>query len=63
MDPRKRCWFRSCAAAGEPRPLFATAHALPATLRLCRRHMTVLSSDPERAATAVERPPSGPGRA
>ena len=56
MDARKRCWYMGCQAEGEHRPLYATAHGLHAGLRLCRRHMTELSTDPSRAATAVARP-------
>jgi hypothetical protein len=59
MDVRKGCWFKGCASAGEPRPMYATAHGLPATLRLCQRHMTVLSNDPSRAAAETARPDAG----
>lgn len=54
----KTCWFRGCTSDGLPRPVFARAHDLHASLRLCERHMSELSRDPDRAATAVE----GPGR-
>jgi hypothetical protein len=56
MQDRKRCWFRQCLAAGLPRPLFAQVHDLPATLRLCERHMHALAAEPRRARAQVIRP-------
>ena len=58
MDARKRCWFRGCPGPGEPRPLFAVSHGLPATVRLCGRHMTVLSNDLRRIASDLVNPSS-----
>lgn len=45
MDDRKRCWFRGCAVEGLPRPVFAQTHGLPATIRLCDRHLSTLDPD------------------
>jgi hypothetical protein len=52
----KRCWFKACLKQGEPRPIFAHAHALPASLRLCDRHLSELAQDPDNATTSIERP-------
>jgi hypothetical protein len=55
------CWYRGCAAPGDPRPLFAYAHGLPAAVRLCDRHMSELARDSDRAAELVERPAPSDG--
>ena len=51
----KECSFRGCTAVGLPRPLFARVHDLPMTLRLCERHLSELSRQPELASSSVER--------
>ena len=57
------CWYMGCMNDGLPRPIFAQAHDLHASLRLCERHMSELSREPDRAGTLVHRPPrdSNPG--
>jgi hypothetical protein len=60
MDVRQRCWFRGCLWAGEPRPLFAHSHELPATLRLCQAHMSVVDARPALLLTEVARPARTP---
>lgn len=52
----KQCWYRRCEAQGDTRPLFARSHDLPAGLRLCDRHLSVLARSPESAPAAIERP-------
>ena len=54
-----RCWYRGCLEQGDPRPLFAHAHDLPAAIRLCDRHVSELAREPDRAAKAIERPQTG----
>jgi hypothetical protein len=51
-----RCWYRGCLDHGDPRPLFAYAHGLPASIRLCDRHISELARDPDRAASMIDRP-------
>jgi hypothetical protein len=50
-----RCWYRGCVEQGDRRPLFANAHGLPASIRLCDRHLSELAREPDRTAIAIER--------
>lgn len=52
----KRCWFRDCEALGEPRPIFAHGHDLPAAVRLCDRHLSELVREPGCVGELIERP-------
>lgn len=51
-----RCWYRGCTEQGDPRPLFAHAHGLSASIRLCDRHLSELAREPDRAIVVIERP-------
>ena len=61
MVARDHCWFRGCTRPGEPRPLFAYGHDLPAILRLCQTHMSAVADSGELVATHLVRPTIDPG--